>query len=936
MIRLALFGGIELVDPANPRASALLGQRKRMALLVYLALAGPGALRSRDAALALFWPEFDQKRARSALRQALYSLRLALGHDAIVSRSDGYLATSPTALWCDAVAFEQALKSGDTEEALRLYQGDLLPGFFVDDAPGFERWLDEERPRLRRRARDAAWRLAVDAERRGDPTDAARWARRSTELSHDDEAALQKLLRLLGRLDDRSGALHAYQEFAARLARDFDAAPSAETRRLIDAIRARSTSPLDLDATTYAVPRVSLARVPDAGVEKPDPPPLVARDVTTNIAAERDAIAPGPLLRRTPHRLLARALIWPIAAAAAMVSLAALGILLRHASLRDGTADSSSAVRIVVNDFADLTSRSRPAVLGPAITTAVVGQLAAVRSFDVVPARSPSDARAAGADASLPPRFLVHGSILRAGDRVRVSLEIVDAVAGRTLETAMLEHESADSIALVDALSREASSAIRIAIGREMRERARHLAAADYRARRLAEDAGEERERARDLESEGRIPAASRALRRADSLLASAEAIAPQWRDPTIERAHVAWEWAVLQLVPGSRGTLRADTLLRRGIAQAERAVARRPSDATALETLGLLSYWYWLQIPLASDSAHATLSRALTALRSAVAIEPERASAWSLLSAALYSQADYAGAYLAADRAYSADAYLDGAEEILNRLFMSAYEIGDDADARRWCDEVERRFRSSWTAAYCRLNLLTWDTSGNPAAARRAWEIANDGGRHSPLLGEVRPRLYMLVAAVLARAGLRDSAEVIMRRSLVDAAGDPEILPLEAGARIYLGQPDVAVARLAQYVRAKPLHRTAVACSRRFAVLRALHGQRLLFLPCTEYSELPGLQSGVYAGSLAPRSGDAIDLAVDQEAEISVGGELAPRASVADRADQGEDDGQANEDRRFPGSDECFHVVPPVEVGVNGLPKIGSEVRTRIGNFCQ
>ena len=45
MIRLALFGGIELVDPAEPGTSALLGQRKRVALLVYLALAGPGALR---------------------------------------------------------------------------------------------------------------------------------------------------------------------------------------------------------------------------------------------------------------------------------------------------------------------------------------------------------------------------------------------------------------------------------------------------------------------------------------------------------------------------------------------------------------------------------------------------------------------------------------------------------------------------------------------------------------------------------------------------------------------------------------------------------------------------------------------------------------------------------------------------------------------------
>ncbi|HEY9426249.1 MAG TPA: BTAD domain-containing putative transcriptional regulator, partial [Gemmatimonadaceae bacterium] len=916
---------------------ALLGQRKRVALLVYLALAGPGALRSRDAALALFWPEFDQRRARSALRQALYSLRLALGRGVIVSRSDGCLGTSPAALWCDAVAFEQALKSGDLEEALRLYRGDLLPGFFVDDAPGFERWLDEERPRLRRKARDAAWRLAEDAEREGELAIAARWARRSTELSHDDEASLQKLLRLLDRVGDRSGALHAYHEFAVRLAKDFEAAPSAETRRLIDTIRAGGGSGLHRWSELHAPPPATAARVPDAGEEQRALPSLLSGESAVAAVPARPASTPGTIARRAPHRPLARALVWPMAAALAMASLAVLGILLQRTSPPDRSPEPSSSVRIVVNDFTDLTTSSRPGVLGPAITTAVVGQLAAVRSFDIVPASTPSRPRGGGVDTARSPRFLVNGSVLRSGARVRVNVEVIDAIAGSTLETAVIEHESSDSIALVDALSREASSAIRIAIGREVRERGRYLAATNDHARRLSRDAGAEHERAQGLEREGRISAAARALRRADSLLASAEAIAPEWKGPVIERAHIAWELAVLHLMPGSSDAALADSLLGEGIAHAESAVAMDSSDATALETLGLLSYWCWLQAPLASDSAHATLARALSALRRAVGMEPDRASAWSLLSAALYSQADYTGAYLAADRAYGADAYLDDAEEILNRLFMAAYEIGDDAGARRWCDEIERRFRRSWTGAYCRLSLLTLDAGGNPAAARRAFEIAAEGGRHSALRREVRPRLYMLVAAVLARAGLRDSAEITIRRSLVDAAGDPEILPLEASARIFLGQPDVAAARLAQYVRGRPLHRTAVACSRRFAALRSLRSlrrQRGVFRPCTEYSELPEIQGGVYAGGIASRAGYAVDLAVDDDADVLVASEIGRAPNAVDRADQGEDDREPNEDRRLPNSEERFHLVPPVEV--NGPPKIGSDVQTRIGNFCQ
>jgi hypothetical protein len=78
-----------------------------------------------------------------------------------------------------------------------------------------------------------------------------------------------------------------------------------------------------------------------------------------------------------------------------------------------------------------------------------------------------------------------------------------------------------------------------------------------------------------------------------------------------------------------------------------------------------------------------------------------------------------------------------------------------------------------------------------------------------------------MLAAAVLARDGLRDSAESLIHRARMDAAGDPEMLPLEAGALLLLGRSDTATARLARYLRERPQHRAGVACSRRFAALR-------------------------------------------------------------------------------------------------------------------
>lgn len=865
MIRLGLFGGVELVDAAGRSVTAVLEQPKRLALLVYLALAAPGAFRSRDAALALFWPESDEHRARSALNQALHFLRESLGPGVIARRGGGEVGIAADALWCDAVAFEQAVKSGDATEALRLYQGDLLPGFFIDDAPDFDRWLEEQRARFRREASDAARRLAEAAEQRGELPAAVVWARRSSELSEDDETSLQRLLRLLDRLGDRAGALRAYKAFAARLSRELDAKPSAETQKLVAAIRARAESSLDPWGTAPATPLSPSTLEQDAGSGQRSP---------------RSGVTPEMAVTRPP----ARRFRWLAAAAIIATTLVGLWSFTHRAPDAEQLIAEHSRARIAVEDFADLTAASGRGALGSAITAAVVDRLAAVRSFDVITGRTLAEQGAGDTAGAGAPRFLVTGSVLRSGGRVRVNLEVIDAASGKTLGSAVVEHDSSESMTLVDALSREVSSMVRVAIGREVRSRGRHMAGIDARAQRLAEEASAERDRARALERAGRFPTAARALFRADSLLIGAEAIAPEWREPMIERAHLMRELAVLHSTPDLRDLARAGALLREGIAEAERAVASDRDDARALEALGLLSYWYWLEAPLAPDSAQRSLARATSALRSAVAADPGRASAWSLLSAALYAQADFSGAYLAADRAYQADAYLDDAEEILNRLFVAAYEIGDDAGSHRWCEELNHRFRRSWTGAYCRLSLLVWNgTPGDRAAARRAWEIAAEGDPLGAPAPEVRSRLHMLVAAVLARAGLRDSADAMIERLREHGVDDPEILPLEASAQILLGQPDTAATLLARYVGGKPLHRVAVACSRRFASLRALDRRRSVFGLCAVYSEWGNPQPGMYARAVAPGSGDTVNLPVDQEANILVPGHTG-RTLVAAR----------------------------------------------------
>ena len=257
MIELRTLGVLDLTGPAEAGCRAVLQQPKRLGLLAYLAVSAPRRFHRRDSLLAVFWPDLDQDRARAALRRSLYFIRTALGPGVIEGRGEEEVRIGEGALWCDAEAFTAAVENGDLARALELYQGDLLEGFFVAAAPEYEHWLERERERLRSQAARAAWTLADGAAERGDTAEAARYGRRAAAFDPEDERGVRHLLALLDRVGDRAGALRAYDEFARRMAAEYEIEPSAETRAAADAIRARPApvvaAPLPISAATIAI-----------------------------------------------------------------------------------------------------------------------------------------------------------------------------------------------------------------------------------------------------------------------------------------------------------------------------------------------------------------------------------------------------------------------------------------------------------------------------------------------------------------------------------------------------------------------------------------------------------------------------------------------------------------------------------------------------------
>jgi serine/threonine-protein kinase len=271
MTELRVLGALELRAEQSGGTQGALTQPKRLALLVYLALAEPPGLHARDRLLGLLWPEATDGSSRHSLRNALHALRQALGDAAVVTRGEDWVGLDFRAVRCDALELRTHLAEGRVDEALALWTGDLAPGFHVSGAPDFERWLEEQRSGLRRAVREAAWARARELRGAGRSEVDALW--RATRLDPGNEPGVRQLMRLLSAAGDRGGALRAHRELADWFARELEAEPSAETQALVRELRlpeaagpppagapATPSAPGPVPATPSPTPPVGTAR----------------------------------------------------------------------------------------------------------------------------------------------------------------------------------------------------------------------------------------------------------------------------------------------------------------------------------------------------------------------------------------------------------------------------------------------------------------------------------------------------------------------------------------------------------------------------------------------------------------------------------------------------------------------------------------------------
>ena len=846
---LSVLGAPLLEGPDGP-LSGRATYRRRLALLAILAAARRPV--GRERIVGLLWPEQTTESARRILSEALYVFRKELGEDVLVVTGDE-VGLNPAVVRSDLGCFHAAVQAGELDRAVAAYGGPFLEGFVVSDAPEFERWAEEERERLARAYGGVLEALAEAATREGSVRRAVEWWERLAAHDRFSARAVLGLARALDAAGEPAAALRALEAHASLVRVELDAEPAAEVRALSEHLRRRS---VPVPTAPIAAPVGATVR----GKEPAAPHPPGGDDGRG--AVEEDGVAAGagvdpaspsawdgdtdPGSARTMHRPRARWITGPLAGVAVVV----LVLLSLLAARRSG--ESSAPVverydprRVAVLYFDDHTPGGDLGYLASGLTEELIHQLSHVDALELISRNGVKPYRDGklpldSVVAALRVGTLVGGSVQRAGGRVRVTVQLVDAATLQPLDSETVERPIDDLFALQDALARQVGVFLRRRLGREVRLREQAAETRSVRAREQVLRAEAVLEEARrmgaprdSLDRDGVL----QRLARADSLLVLAERADPQWVRPPVLRGWTAFSRASLPAV-------RREAELEAALHHAERALRRAPGSPLALELRGSALF------QIASSAVDSTgqtgrMNRAEDDLRAAVAGLPTLASAWSRLSQLQRYRGRFAESDLSARRALAEDAYLEEAPAILHRLYFGALMLGDYREAATACGEGEARFPADWRFVECRLTLVREDPSAAPDA-RGAWALVERLERMDPpgrarAEGRAYSPVYrrMVAASVSARAGDRTRARAEAVRAREAVKGDRELeLSLdydEAYLRLVLGEVAAARRLLDRLAVARPSLRPFLA---RDPLFRELFTEQA---PGTAPGTLPG-----------------------------------------------------------------------------------------------
>ncbi len=471
--------------------------------------------------------------------------------------------------------------------------------------------------------------------------------------------------------------------------------------------------------------------------------------------------------------------------------------------------------RVAVLYLDDLTPDKTIGHIAAGLTENLIDQLSQVTALRVT---SPNGVRSFRGDSigldSIARRLsvgtIISGSVSSLGEQLRVTIRLIDAQTSRQLQSRTLQYSLPTLFQLQDTLTTDVAFWLRERLGQEVRLRAqaattRSVAAWEWvqRAEALSQQASDMVLRA--------DPRAVEVFTRADSAFALAEKLDERWPLSTLGRARNAISSAFGYTDRAGRPTAEFNVRLREAVRLTETVLSR---DGDMVEAQAIRGEALMRLVSLGNAApADSLLGLAVRDLRRATAERPDAARAWYALGSALSRQGKFPDAAEAFRIAYNSDAFLTTARSVLSELLASMMLAGQYRDAQQWCRMAQTRYPGDRRFTQCELNILGW-SGRSPTDVRTAWDLLTRIERNDST-GLTRASWHyrrLMIAAILARAGLGDSAAAVVSRARAELADRVAAPYPEAYVATLLGKHDEAIRLLAQALAASPNDRSVVA----------------------------------------------------------------------------------------------------------------------------
>jgi TolB-like protein len=504
-----------------------------------------------------------------------------------------------------------------------------------------------------------------------------------------------------------------------------------------------------------------------------------------------------------------------LASAAAVLLVAGIGAFKVIGGRRRIATISSDSRRVAVLYFEDKSRDSTLGAVADGLTEELIQSLSSATSLTTISRFGVERFRGTQVSIdsiarTLRAGYVVRGDVEHEGDNVRVNVRLYDA-SGVDLGRAAFPVRAKSVLLMRDTLGIAVADLIRKQLGTEIQMGRQRAGTENDQAWLLLQRGQQAQKKAEAANANGDTITRNREFAAADSLYDAAQSADTRWADPAWMRGALAYR--------RSRLVNNDPTLVRKwvevGLPHAERAIALDANSPDAYEVRGNLRYWKWLSAA-ENDSAKRkiAITDARADLEKATLFNRNQAGAWSTLSHLYYFTEGTSNndVYLAAQRALEADEFLSSANQILSRLFLASYDLGQFDKAKQWCDVARKRFPSDVRAVKCRLYMLT--TRAVEPDVAMAWRIADSAVAMVAPGARARERLSedMLVAAVIARAsktqpGLADSARRVRQRSAGDVTIDPvrDLAFYGAFVHTLLGDTAEAIKLLKEHLAASP-----------------------------------------------------------------------------------------------------------------------------------